>query len=172
MKAYRFFVLPAILFVMVGSLFSYYLRMRQSTPARAQLIRMPGSVAQYDLCSEVFAYVQGTAVLPFKTDYTFHDPFQDVTDTITPMFLGMNQQDQSVTFQVRIDIGHQNMYIETIGHLHENDGIAVLLPDPNNNLQAPRAPQFILTSLGGSGRIAILDYTCPEQWKWQSAPIS
>jgi len=44
-----------------------------------------------------------------------------------------------------------------------------MLPDKQNQLQLSNVPQFIISSLNGGGLLAVLDFTCPDQWVWKAA---
>ena len=139
-----------------------------STPlvAKSHLERVPNSAFKYDLCTEAFAYVLASPDNPYKTDYTFHDPFRHADDTIIPRYLGLDTQGNSVSFSVQIIINQVATFNETIHNIRAHDGIAILLPDKQNHLQHSSIPHFIITLPGPGNDLAILDYTCPEQWVW------
>jgi hypothetical protein len=132
------------------------------------LARTPNSAYKYNLCTEAFAYAHAGSNNPYKTDYTFHDPFRNANDTIIPLLLDLDQRDQSVSFNVKIIVGQLDTYTDSISHVSALDGISVMLPDQHGHLQRPSIPQFIVSSLNGNGRMAILDFTCSEQWQWKA----
>lgn len=134
--------------------------------AKSHLLRVPNSAFKYDLCSESFAFALATPDNPYKTDYTFHDPFRRADDTIIPRYLGLDKQGSSVSFSVQIIINQIATFNETIHNIRAHDGISVLLPDKQNHLQRSSIPQIIITLPGPGNSLAILDYTCPEQWVW------
>ncbi len=156
----------AVVVVCASGLF-VFLRVRQpELPApQSGLVRMPLSAYRYQLCTEVFAYAYATPDNPYKTDYEFQDPFRHTTDTITPYLLGYDAASKSVTFQVDVIIGHVATFHLAISNVHELDGIAVVLPDLRNHPLHTAVPQFIISDFG-NGSIAVLDYTCPQQWVW------
>lgn len=132
------------------------------------LVRTPKSAYKYHLCSEAFAFAWATKDNPYKTDYTFHDPFRHADDTIIPRLLNFDQHSNSVTFSMQIIIKQVAIFNELISHVQEQDGISVPIPDAHNRLQLSSVPQFIISLPNGNGGIAILDYTCPEQWVWKA----
>lgn len=132
------------------------------------LARVPNSAYKYMLCEEAFAYSPAYQNSPYGTDDSFQDPFRHVKDTITPHFLGFDWRNSSVSFSIDLMIGQVATYHQTITHVQSLDGIAVLLPDNQNRLQHTSIPQFIVSSIQGAGAdsMAVIDYTCPEQWVW------
>jgi hypothetical protein len=136
------------------------------------LLRLPHSAYKYDLCVEAFAYAFAAPDDPHKTDYTFPDPFRKANDTIIPYLMNQNTTDHTVTFSVQVIIGTVAHYTLTIAHVTALDGIAVVLPDTHNHLQQANEPQFIVSMLAPGGSMAILDYTCPQQWTWNIAKAS
>lgn len=164
----RWALLALILVVVVASLFVVRQRLTVSQVPFNHLSRTPNSAYKYNLCTEAFAYAHAGSNNPYKTDYTFHDPFRNARDTIIPLLLDLDQHDQSVSFNVKIIVGQLGIYSDSISHVSVLDGISVLLPDQQGHLQRPSIPQFIVSSLNGNGRLAILDFTCSEQWKWKA----
>jgi hypothetical protein len=131
------------------------------------LARTPNSAYKYNLCTQAYAYAFAGPDNPFKTDYTFPDPFRHANDTIIPRLMGTDTRDDTVSFTVKIVVSQVAVYDETIAHVHELDGISILLPDAQDHLQRSGVPQFIVSSLN-PGRLAVLDYTCPDQWVWKA----
>ncbi len=136
------------------------------TPPRVGLMRTPNSAYKYDLCTEAYAFARAASNNPYKTDYSFLDPFRKVEDTIVPRLMSYDAQTKTVSFDVDISVNHVANFHESISQVHELDGISVMLPDAQNHLQHSGIPQFIISSLG-TGTIAVLDYTCPNQWVWK-----
>ena len=133
-----------------------------------QFARTPHSAYKYDLCIEAFAYAHASPDEPHKTDYTFHDPFRMTDDTIIPYLMDWNASENTASFKVIIIVGQVNTFTETIAHVRALDGISIMLPDKQNQLQRASEPQFIVSSLSRGGGIAVLDFTCPQQWRWKS----
>ncbi len=104
-----------------------------------------------------------------KTDFSFQDPFRNVQDTIIPRFIALNARDSSASFSVQVILRHVATLNATIINVHELDGISVQLPNRENQLQHSSVPQFIISAIVGHGAMAVIDYTCPEQWKWSAA---
>lgn len=172
MKRWMFLSLALVLVVAGVAIIGIHARLTSSnlasTPiaARSHLMRVPNSAFKYDLCTEAFAYVLALPDNPYKTDYTFHDPFRHADDTIIPRYLGLDKHGSSVSFSVQIIINQVATFNETIHNIRAHDGISVLLPDKQNHLQHSSIPQIIITLPGPGNSLAILDYTCPEQWVW------
>ncbi len=164
-----------LLFVLIGAVLitaslvtlHQYMTMFPVLPApHSGLVRTPESAFKYNLCTEAFAFAHAAPDNPFKTNYSFQDPFRADSDTIIPHLLDYNPLTRTVNFDVDIIISHVATFHASIGLVHELDGISVLLPDKQNRLQSSSVPQFIVSSLG-QGQIAVLDYTCPDQWVWR-----
>ena len=130
------------------------------------LARTPNSAYKYNLCTEAIAYSHPAPDNPYKTDFTFQDPFRKAKDTIIPLLWDQNLSDQTVSFKVTIIVGQLDTFTESISHVAVLDGISIMLPDQQGQLQKPSIPQFIVSSLERNGTIAIIDFTCAEQWKW------
>jgi hypothetical protein len=161
-------VVATSLFV-IGTRLVSHPRSSVSVPVMiAHLERVPNSAYKYHLCSEAFAFAMATADNPYKTDETFRDPFRATNDTIIPRFLGYDQQNDAVSFSVKIIIDRIGIFNETISHVHTRDGISILIPNVQNKLEHSSVPQFIVTLPDDHGNIAVLDYTCPEQWVWRT----
>ncbi len=137
-----------------------------SRSSLTHLARTPNSAYKYNLCTQAYAYAFAGPDNPFKTDYTFPDPFRHASDTIIPRLMGTDTRDGSVSFDVKIVVNQVAVYNETIAHVHELDGISIMLPDTQDHLQRSGVPQFIVSSLN-PGRLAVVDYTCPDQWIWK-----
>ena len=164
----RWLLVPPVLVVVGASLFVLHARLSPSTTiVLSHLGRVPNSAYKYHLCTESFAFVLATPDNPYKTDYTFRDPFRQANDTIIPRYLGFDKQGVTVSFSVKIIIDQVATYNETIARVHGLDGISVYIPDTQNRLQRSSVPQFIISYLPpNGGRVAVLDYTCPNQWVW------
>lgn len=168
MNMRRWLLLPVVMVVVATSFFVLRGRFIASTPvALTHLGRVANSAYKYHLCTESFAFVMATPDNPYKTDYTFHDPFRQANDTIIPRYLGFDKQGITVSFSVKIIIDQVATYNETIASVHGLDGISVFIPDTQNRLQRSSVPQFIVSYLPtDGGSVAVLDYTCPNQWVW------
>lgn len=176
MKYRRYWLLLGALFVLATLMaagLTYYLesphlvtRPPDPLPLHARLVRVPNSFAKYELCTEVYAFSQPVVDNPYKTDYSFHDPFRNEMDTITPRFMGRQAGALSASFTILVELRHVGKYYLTISNVQEKDGIGLLLPDAQNHLQAGTVPIFIVS--GESSGVAVLDYTCPFQWNWKS----
>jgi hypothetical protein len=164
----RWALLVLTLIVVAASLFIVRQRLTVSPVPFNHLSRTPSSAYKYNLCTEAFAYAHAGSGNPYKTDYTFHDPFRNANDTIIPLLLDLDQREHSVSFNVKIIVGQLGTFSDSISHVSVLDGISVMLPNQQGQLQRPSIPQFIVSSLNGNGRIAILDFTCSEQWQWKA----
>ena len=133
------------------------------------LTRTPNSAYKYNLCTEAIAFSRPSPDNPYKTDFTFQDPFREAKDTIIPLLWDQNLSDKTVSFKVEIIVGQLDTFTESISHVSVLDGISIMLPDQRGQLQRPSIPQFIVSSLERNGTVAILDFTCAEQWKWVTA---
>src|SRR5437660_11202009 len=128
MNMRRWLLLPLVMVVVVASFFVLRARLTTSTPiVRSHLGRVPDSAFKYHLCTESFAFIMATPDNPYKTDYTFHDPFRRANDTIIPRYLGFDKQGITVSFSVKIIIDQVATYNETIVKLHGLDGIYVYI---------------------------------------------
>lgn len=130
------------------------------------LMRTANSAYKYDLCLEAFAFPHASTSNPYKTGYSFTDPFRNVQDTVTPHLLDYNASTQTVNFSIDIIVGKVATFHQMIAGVHELDGISVILPNIQNVPQRSGIPQFIVSALNG-GQLAILDYTCPNEWVWK-----
>ncbi len=168
----RWVLVVLVIIVLAASLLLVRLRLVASSPVSpapgTHLTRTPHSAYKYDLCTEAYAFAHAQPGNPYKTDYTFHDPFRNANDTIIPLLMDRDLRDQTVSFTVKIIVGQLDTFIDVISHVSVLDGISVLLPDQQGHLQRPSIPQFIVSSLNPDGRIAVLDYTCSEQWHWRA----
>jgi hypothetical protein len=161
----HFLLAGLVLLVVVGSAFGFKFYQQSQIPTAPVLVRIPNSAYKYQLCTQAYAFAFAGQSNPYKADYSFKDPFSNIQDTITPHLLEYNPQTHSVHFKVDVVIGQRKAYHLDIQPVYALDGIAVLLPDQQNRLQESTEPQFILSSLD-QGKLAVLDYTCPEYWVW------
>ena len=159
-------LLALLLTFLTASVFIVKQRITLSNTPIHHLARTPYSAYKYNLCTEAIAYSHATPDNPYKTDFTFQDPFRKAKDTIIPLLWDQNLSDQTVSFQVKIIVGQLDTFTESISHVSALDGISIMLPDQHGQLQRPTIPQFIVSSLESDGTIAIIDFTCAEQWKW------
>ena len=168
----RWVFLSLVLILVAASIGIILIRAHFTAPpvvaAKSHLMRVPNSAFKYHLCTEAFAFAMATASNPYKTDYTFPDPFRHDDDTIIPRYLGLDKQGDSASFSMKLIIDQVATFNETIANIHGQDGISILLPDGQNQLQHSSVPQLIITLPGTGASIAVLDYTCPEQWVWSS----
>jgi len=155
-----------ILIFLAAGLFILRQRFAVSNAHLNHLARTPHSAYKYNLCIEAFAYAHAEPGNPYKTDFTFHDPFRNANDTIIPLLWNQDMRDQTVSFTVKIIVGQLDTFTDSISHVTALDGISIMLPDQEGHLQRPSIPQFIVSSLNGDGRMAVLDFTCAEQWQW------
>ena len=166
MRRWVFFALLVI--VLTASI---VLIKQRTVPAKPihHLALTPDSAYKYNLCTEAIAYSHPAPDNPYKTDFTFQDPFRNAKDTIIPLLWDQNLSDQTVSFKITIIVGQLDTFTESISHVAVLDGISIMLPDQQGRLQRPSIPQFIVSSLERNGTIAIIDFTCAEQWKWVTA---
>ena len=134
------------------------------------LARTPNSAYKYDLCVEAYAFAHALPTNPFKTNYSFHDPFRNANDTIIPLLMDADQSDNTVSFSVTIIVSQVATYTELISHVAVLDGISIILPDKYGNLQRASEPQFIVSYLDNGDKTAVLDYTCSQEWHWAAIP--
>jgi hypothetical protein len=175
MKRWMLLLLLPLLVIVIVAASILVLRLRLANSPQVPityLVRTPHSAYKYDLCTEALAYAHASPDEPHKTNYTFQDPFRMTDDTIIPNLMDWNPSDNTVSFQVIIMVGQVNTFTETIAHVKDLDGISVMLPDKQNQLQRASEPQFIVSSLSAGGGLAILDFTCAQQWKWRAVAIS
>lgn len=165
----RSVLLALLLTVLTASIFIVKQRITLSSTPIHHLARTPYSAYKYDLCTEAIAFSHAAPDNPYKTDFTFQDPFRQAKDTIIPLLWDQNRSDQTVSFQVKIIVGQLETFTESISHVSVLDGISIMLPDQSGRIQRPTIPQFIVSSLENDGAIAILDFTCATQWKWVTA---
>jgi hypothetical protein len=166
----RWLLFSLVLIVIVVSLLVIRSRATTAKPVvyKSHLARIPNSAYKYDLCGEVFAFARASADNPYKTDFTFNDPFRKTKDTIIPRFLGFDNQTAIASFSVQIIIDQVATFNETISHVQARDGISILIPNVESQLQHSRIPQFIISLPPHGGNVAVLDYTCPDQWIWSA----
>lgn len=161
----------AFIIVVVGVLVIHdHLTNSKTTVYRSHLSRVPNSAYKYSLCGEAYAFAKAPVDNPYKTDFTFHDPFRQAKDTIIPRFLGFDNQTQIASFSVKIIIDQVATFNDTIAHVQGTDGISILIPNVDSQLQHSSVPQFIISLPAHGGNIAVLDYTCPDQWVWSAIP--
>lgn len=163
MRHWVFFAL--LLIILIASILLIKQRIVPAKPIH-YLARTPNSAYKYNLCTEAIAYSHAAPDNPYKTDFTFQDPFRKAKDTIIPLLWDQNFSDQTVSFKVKIIVGQLDTFTELISHVAVLDGISIMLPDQQGQLQKPSIPQFIVSSLERNGTIAIIDFTCSAQWKW------
>jgi hypothetical protein len=165
----RWVLLALLLIFLAASLFIVRLRITVPNSPIYHLARTPHSAYKYNLCTEAIAFSHAGPGNPYKTDFTFQDPFRKANDTIIPLLWDQNLSDQTVSFQIKIIVGQLDTFTDSISHVSVLDGISIMLPDKQGQLQRPSIPQFIVSSLERNGTVAILDFTCAEQWKWVTA---
>ena len=165
----RLVLFALLLIFLAASLFIIRQRMTVSNSPINHLARTPYSAYKYNLCTEAIAFSHPAPDNPYKTDFTFQDPFRKSKDTIIPLLWDQNLSDKTVSFQVEVIVGQLDTFTESISHVAVLDGISIMLPDQNGQLKRPSIPQFIVSSLARNGTVAILDFTCAEQWKWVTA---
>ena len=162
----RWVLLALLLIFLAAALVIVRQKITASNSPINHLARTPYSAYKYNLCTEAIAFSHPAPDNPYKTDFTFQDPFRKAKDTIIPLLWDQNLSDQTVSFQVKIIVGQLDTFTESISHVSALDGISIMLPDQHGQLQRPTIPQFIVSSLEREGTIAIIDFTCTEQWKW------
>ena len=169
----RWMLLAIIVVVAMAAFLALHISFTAHSPApQYHLARTPNSAYKYDLCTEAFAFAFAGASNPYKTDYTFPDPFRNTSDTIIPILQNLDKHDGTVSFSVQIIVGQVATFNDSISHVRALDGISILLPDQQHHLQRSRVPQFIISYLNENGSAAVLDYTCPQQWVWKIVPNS
>jgi len=164
-------ILPAILVVVivVGAFAFRFVEMKHTPqPAVSHLARAPNQAYKFNLCLEAYVLEYTDSGGTQKTDFTFHDPFRSAYDTITPSLVSWNQSEKTASFQVIIVVGQVQTFRETIAHVAALDGISIILPNEQNQLQRANEPQFIVSEISVSGSAAVLDYTCQQEWKWSN----
>jgi len=164
----RWVFIALLVIVLTASVLLIKQRSVPANPIR-HLARIPDSAYRYNLCTEAIAYSRPFPDNPYKTNFTFQDPFRKAKDTIIPLLWDQNLHDQTVSFRVKIIVGQLDTFTESISNVAVLDGISIMLPDLQGQLQKPSIPQFIVSSLERNGTIAIIDFTCAEQWKWVAA---
>jgi len=167
MKRWLLISLVAVVIV-AGTVSALLIRQHnaQAVVPHASLMRTANSAYKYNLCMEAYAFAHASASNPYKTGYSFVDPFRNVQDTITPHLLDYDASTQTVNFSIDIAVGKVATFHQMISGVHELDGISVILPDMQNAPQRSGIPQFIISSLN-NGQVAVLDYTCPADWVWK-----
>ena len=138
----------------------------QAIMPHVSLMRTANSAYKYDLCMEAFAFPHASTSNPYKTAYSFTDPFRKVQDTVTPHLMDYDTATQTVNFSIDIVVGKVATFHQMISGVHELDGISVVLPDMQNVPQHSGIPQFIVSSFN-NGQLAVLDFTCPNEWVWK-----
>lgn len=166
----RWAILALMMMVVVASLPALRLSPGVSHVVLSHLTRTPNSAYKYDLCVEAYAFAHAQPSNPFKTNYSFHDPFRNASDTVIPLLMDQDQRDNTVSFVVTIIVSQVATYTESISHVAVLDGISVMLPDKDGRLQRASQPQFIVSYLDTGGRTAVLDYTCSQEWHWSAIP--
>jgi hypothetical protein len=175
----RWLLLALAFIVVTASIFVIHARLTTSTATsthvtyvkvKTHLARVPNSAYKYDLCGEAFAFAKATSDNPYKTDQNFRDPFRDTGDTIIPRFLGFDKVTGEASFSVKIILDQVATFNETISHVQQKDGISILIPNQQDKLQHSSVPQFIISLPSAGGDLAVLDFTCPQQWVWSAMP--
>ncbi len=168
MKRWMLFVLVGVvsMIVILFALHQYLTILTLPPIPQSGLMRTPHSAFKYRLCGEAYAFAHAAPDNPYKTDFTFRDPFRKDDDTMIPHLLDYDPRTQTVNFSADLIINRVATFHFTISLVHELDGLSILLPDLHNHLQSSTVPQIIVSSLG-TGRIAVLDYTCSDQWVWK-----
>ena len=115
------------------------------TSPHSGLLRTPNSAYKYDLCVEAYAFAHADSSNPYKTEYSFTDPFRHLNDSITPHLMDFDASSGTVNFTVDVVVDQVATFHESISHVHELDGISVLLPDKENHSQHSGVPQFIVS---------------------------
>ncbi len=162
----RLSLLALVVLAVAASVFLLRFYEQNTTPKDPVLLRTPNSAYKYQLCSQAYAFAFASASNPFKTNYSFTDPFRKLQDTIVPHLLDYNSATETAHFRIDVLMGQMPPFHLDIRQVHELDGISVLLPDKQNQLQRSTEPQFIISALE-DGKLAVLDYTCPAYWVWQ-----
>jgi hypothetical protein len=164
----RWILLALVVVVAVAAFLALRINLTpHSQRPQYHLARTPNSAYKYNLCTEAFAFAFAPASNPYKTDYSFPDPFRNTSDTITPTLQNLDQHDDTVSFSVQIIIRQVATFTESISHVRALDGISILLPDKQDHLQRSSVPQFIVSYLAPNASASVLDYTCPAQWVWK-----
>jgi hypothetical protein len=174
----RLAILALIVIVIATSLLLIRLRLnafsslqpKSSQVSLNHLTRTPNSAYKYDLCVEAYAFAHALSTNPFKTNYSFHDPFRNASDTIIPLLMDQDKSDNTVSFKVTIIVSQVATYTESISHVVALDGISIMLPDKSGHLQQASEPQFIVSYLDSGGIAAVIDYTCSQEWHWAAIP--
>ena len=165
----RWASLALLLIFLAASLFILRQRFTASKAPVYHLSLEPNSAYKYNLCTEAFAFSHAQPDNPYKTDFTFRDPFRNAYDTIVPLLWDQDLRELTVSFTVKIIVGQLGTFTDSISHVSVLDGISIMLPDQEGHLQRPSIPQFIVSSLDKNGTLAVLDFTCAGQWKWIAA---
>ncbi len=98
MKRWLLFVLIGV--VLIGAaLFTLHQYMGILPPPQSGLARTPNSAFKYNLCTEAYAFAHASPDNPYKTDYTFRDPFRADNDTIVPHLLDYNAANANCQLQ-------------------------------------------------------------------------
>lgn len=174
----RLITLALIVIVLATGLLLISVRLNAFSPIKPKaspvplnhLARTPNSAYKYDLCVEAFAFAHALPTNPFKTNYSFHDPFRNASDTIIPLLMDQDKSDNTISFKITIIVSQVATYTESISHVVVLDGISIMLPDKQGHLQQASEPQFIVSYLDSGGRTAVLDYTCSQEWHWAAVP--
>ena len=77
----RWVSLALILMFLAASLFIMRQKFTVSNSPAYHLALTPNSAYKYNLCTEAFAFSHAQPGNPYKTDFTFHDPFRNASDT-------------------------------------------------------------------------------------------
>jgi len=120
----RLVLFALLLIFLAASLFIIRQRMTVSNSPINHLGRTPYSAYKYNLCTEAIAFSHPAPDNPYKTDFTFQDPFRKAKDTIIPLLWDQNLSDQTVSFKVEVIVGQLDTFTESISHVAVLDGIS------------------------------------------------
>src|SRR5579875_2803271 len=97
MKRWPLFILIGLVSItaLLVALHQYMAIFPVLPPAHSGLTRTANSAFKYNLCTEAYAFAYASPDNPFKTDYTFRDPFRADSDTIIPYLLDYDPLTQS-----------------------------------------------------------------------------
>lgn len=167
-RVYSLVIIVALVIVVAAFVVHFVEAKLAPRPVLTHLALTPHQAYKFDLCLEALDYTSTGPGPIHKTDYTFQDPFRKANDTIIPSLVAWDQVEETASFQVVIIVGQVQTFRETISHVAALDGISVMLPDRQNHLQRSNQPQFIVSAMTPGGIVAVLDYTCPQEWKWSA----
>ena len=88
------------------------------TSPHSGLLRTPNSAYKYDLCTEAYAFAHATPSNPYKTEYSFADPFRRTKDSITPRLMDFDAPTGTVNFTVDVVVNGVATFHESISNVH------------------------------------------------------